>query len=45
MQDYNLYSFGYGRDHDEETLNSIAKNGKGIFFYIENKNFVDEYFL
>ncbi len=29
MDDYSVYSFGYGEDHDKNILNSIAENAKG----------------
>lgn len=40
-----MHTFGYGADHDEKILNSIAKFQNGNFYYIESNEFVDECFL
>lgn len=45
MSDYQVHTFGYGKGHDEEILNSIASFQNGNFYYIENNSYVDECFL
>lgn len=37
-----ISTFGYGEDHDENLLKSIADNGRGNFYYIKDFNFVLE---
>lgn len=43
--DYTVHTFGYGQDHDETILNSIAEFQNGNFYYIESNKYVDECFL
>jgi len=33
---FTVFTFGYGKDHNEELLKGIAETGKGIYYFIEN---------
>ena len=39
-----VFTMGYGEDHDPDTLHAIADAGKGIFYYIENKDNIPDSF-
>ena len=39
-----VYCFGYGIDHDAETLSSMSDNGNGLFYFIENISRLHEAF-
>ena len=41
---FTLYTFGYGKYHDEKVLNKLATLRDGSFYYVENYNNVSEYF-
>ena len=43
--DFSVYSFGYGKGHDEAFLSSISDNANGDFYYIKDEEFVSQYFL
>ena len=40
-----VYCFGYGIDHDAETLSSMSDNGNGLFYFIENISRLHEAFV
>ncbi len=45
MDDYQVYSFGYGTGHNEEMLSGIATFKNGMYYYIKDNKSVDECFL
>ena len=39
-----VFTFGYGPEHDADLLFAVADAGKGLFYYIENKDNISETF-
>lgn len=44
-RNYSINTFGYGEDHDPESLRNIAESNKGNFYYIKDLARVDESFI
>jgi hypothetical protein len=42
---FQVDSFGYGDDHDENVLDMIASSCNGKFYYIKTLSFIDECFI
>ena len=42
---YQVHSFGYGEDYDEQVLSLISKGSNGNFYYIKTLSFIDECFV
>lgn len=40
----NVFTFGYGAEHDADMLTKIAEVGNGMFYYIENPESIPESF-
>ena len=40
----NLFTFGYGTEHDANMLRTIAEAGNGLFYFIENQESIPESF-
>ena len=43
--EYEIHSFGYGSDHDEEWLTTISDFKNGKYYYIRNNSYVDQSLL
>lgn len=41
---FTIHSFGYGNDHDEKMMMDICKAKNGAFYYMKDRNFLDEAF-
>jgi len=39
-----VHTFGFGSDHDENMLKAIADKGRGIYFFVENKDSIADAF-
>lgn len=42
---FTVNTFGFGASHNEDLLQAIAKAGKGLYFYIENKEVIADAFI
>ena len=42
---FTINSFGFGNDHDPESMRKIAETKDGDFYYIEKLDLVDEFFV
>ncbi len=45
MDDYQIFSFGYGSGHNEEMLSGIATFKNGMYYYMKDNDSVDDCFL
>ena len=45
QDNFSVNTFGYGSDHDPDTMRGIAQLKEGNFYFIEDFNKVDEYFI
>jgi Mg-chelatase subunit ChlD len=43
--DFQVHSFGYGDDHDENVLDMISTASNGKFYFIKTLSFIDECFI
>ena len=39
-----VFTFGYGSEHDADSLHAIADAGNGLFYYIDNSDSIPESF-
>ena len=39
-----MFTFGFGSEHDADSLHSIAEAGNGLFYYIDNSDSIPESF-
>lgn len=39
-----VFTFGYGSEHDADSLHAIAEAGNGLFYYIDNSDSIPESF-
>ncbi|KAL4450381.1 hypothetical protein ABPG74_009087 [Tetrahymena malaccensis] len=44
-ENFTIHSFGFGNDHDGPLMQKIAQIKDGSFYYIENSDQVDEFFI
>lgn len=40
----NIFTFGYGTEHDANILRTIAEAGNGLFYFIDNQESIPESF-
>ena len=39
-----VFTLGYGTDHDPDTLHAVSDAGKGLFYFVENKDSIPDSF-
>ncbi|EDQ88136.1 uncharacterized protein MONBRDRAFT_33043 [Monosiga brevicollis MX1] len=42
--DYTIYTFGYGKDHNENMLRQLSETGNGMYYFIESNDIIPESF-
>lgn len=45
MDNYTIHCFGYGEDHDQILMRNISQLKDGNFYYIQEIEKIDEYFI
>ena len=40
----NVFTFGYGGEHDADLLSGVSEAGSGLFYYIDNADSIPESF-
>jgi hypothetical protein len=40
----NVFTFGYGGEHDADLLRAVSEAGHGLFYYIDNADSIPESF-
>jgi Mg-chelatase subunit ChlD len=40
----NLYTFGFGSDHDANSLREMSQNGEGMYYYVEKEENISDSF-
>ena len=40
----NVFTFGYGGEHDADLLRAVGEAGNGLFYYIDNADSIPESF-